>query len=210
MHDLGSASLAPLPEPLAGEGDPRAELQAGADLVCFSGDKLLGGPQAGILLGRRDLVDRLARHPLARAVRIGKLDLAALEHTLLAYRSGHPERVPTWRMLHTTVYELTVRARALVDALAPLAADVAVADCVDAVGGGSHPEEPLPGRAVAIEPHGCSASELARRLRTGPVPVIATVSSERVLLHLRTVPPARDGDLAAAARRALAAAPQDG
>ncbi len=203
MNDVGSGTLAPLPGALSGEGDPRLELQAGADLVCFSGDKLLGGPQAGIVLGRSELVERMARHPMARALRIDKLGLAALEHTLRAYRSGHPERVPVYRMLHATPYALGVRARALAERLAPCPADLEVIDCEDAVGGGSHPETGLPGKALAISPRDTSAEAVATRLRANDPPVVATIASDRLVVHLRTVDPERDADLADALSRGL-------
>ncbi|MGM0574146.1 MAG: L-seryl-tRNA(Sec) selenium transferase [Myxococcota bacterium] len=195
LHDLGSGTFGPLPAPLAGEGDVRAELAAGADVVCFSGDKLLGGPQAGIVVGRRDLVDRMARHPLARAFRADKLALAALEHTLLAYRAGRPDRVPVSRMLNAPLSDLSRRARALADSLEDAPADVEVVPCEDAVGGGSHPGRTLEGRAVALRPHRGSPTRLAERLRAGTPPVVGVLRDGRLHLHVRTVAPERDRDL---------------
>ena len=204
LDDLGSATFGPLPAPLDGADRVARALRAGADAVCFSGDKLLGGAQAGILLGRRALVDALARHPLARALRPDKLALAALEYTLLAHRRGALADIPVARMLHTSLADLEARAHALTASLADLDAELAVTPCADAVGGGSHPDEHLPGLALAVRAPTVGATRLATALRAGSPPVIAVVNGGRVHLHLRTVPPAADAALAAALRRAVA------
>lgn len=193
ISDLGSGSFAPLPEGLHDHADPRIELAEGADIVCFSGDKILGGPQAGILLGRAEHIGKLAKHPLARALRVGKLTLAALDHTLMAYRAGRPERVPVWAMMHATVADLSDRAKALADSLSACPADVEVVPCLDAIGGGSHPGEVLDGVAVAIRPHERSANAMCNRLRAGSPPLVAVISDDRVLVHLRSLQPQDDG-----------------
>ena len=205
LHDLGAATLAPLPAELDPGDDLRAELAAGADVVCFSGDKLLGGPQAGILLGRRDAIDALAAHPLARALRADKLTLAALEHVLIAYRIGALDRVPVARMLHTTSAELWQRAHVLATALDGGAAEVEIVRCDDPIGGGAHPGEVLAGWAVAVRPEGGGVSDLARRLRLAEPAVAGVITEDRLLLHMRTVAPQDLPALTAALLAQLAA-----
>ena len=193
--DIGSGLLAPDPL-LPDEPDAGTSLAAGADLVTASGDKLLGGPQAGLILGRADLVQRLRRHPLARALRPDKLTLAALEATLRG------PRTPTWLALHADPGELQKRCQALAATLpAELGADVVRADGV--VGGGGAPGVPLPGWALALPP------ALATPLRTGHPAVVGRVAEGRLLLDLRCVPPADDPRLAAAIRAVLSRAPAD-
>jgi L-seryl-tRNA(Ser) seleniumtransferase len=185
VDDLGSGVLVHL------EGEPSAKesLAAGADLVCFSGDKLLGGPQAGIVVGRADLVERLRRHPLQRALRADKLTLAALEGTLGLYLD--PERavrkVPVLRMLNEPAE--TVRARA-----ERLAAAVGgeVEETVARVGGGALPLAELPSVACAVE------ESLAEPLRTGEPPVVGVLRDGRLLLDCRTLTDAEAEEVAAA------------
>jgi L-seryl-tRNA(Ser) seleniumtransferase len=188
VDDLGSGALAPLgDEPTAAES-----LRAGADLVCFSGDKLLGGPQAGVVVGRADLVDRLRRHPLQRALRADKLTLAALEGTLaLALAPETRDRIPVLRMLHEPVEE--VRARA--ERLAGLVGGE-VEDTVARVGGGALPLAELPSAACAIE------EALAEPLRLGEPPVVGIVRDGRLLLDCRTLAD-DEVDVAAAAIMAV-------
>ncbi|SEL75095.1 L-seryl-tRNA(Sec) selenium transferase [Blastococcus sp. DSM 46786] len=183
VADVGSGLLRPHPV-LPDEPDLQTTLAAGADLVLASGDKLLGGPQAGLVLGRAELVQRLRRHPLYRAFRVDKTTLAALEATL---RGPLP---PVQQMLAADVADLRERAHALADRL--VAGGVA-ADAVDAdsrVGGGGAPEHPLPGAAVSLPP------EFAEPLRLGATPVVGYVEDGRTLLNLRSVPPGADGALA--------------
>ncbi len=185
VDDLGSGVLVHL------EGEPSAKesLAAGADLVCFSGDKLLGGPQAGIVVGRADLVERLRRHPLQRALRADKLTLAALEGTLGLYLD--PERalreVPVLRMLNDRIE--TVRARA--ERLAA-AAGGDVEETVARVGGGALPLAELPSAACAVE------ESLAEPLRTGEPPVVGVLRDGRLLLDCRTLTDAEAEEVAAA------------
>jgi L-seryl-tRNA(Ser) seleniumtransferase len=171
LDDLGSGVLHELP----GEPSARDSLAAGSDLVCFSGDKLLGGPQAGIVVGRGELVEKLRRHPLHRAVRADKLTLAALEGTLRTYLDA-PERIPVVRMLgeHADV----VRARA--ERLASLVGGV-VEETVARVGGGALPLAELPSFACAVE------ESLAAPLRQGDPPVVGIVRDGRLLLDCRTL-----------------------
>jgi L-seryl-tRNA(Ser) seleniumtransferase len=188
VADIGSGLLAPHPL-LPDEPDAATELRAGASLVTASGDKLLGGPQAGLLLGSADLVHRLRRHPLARALRVDKLTLAALEATL---RGPTP---PVRAMLEVPVAELRTRAAALAERIGDPAAAI---DCAAQVGGGGAPGVELASAGVAL-PSSCAAA-----LRTGPDPVVARVEQGRCVLDLRSVPPEADEWLAAAVRRVLA------
>jgi L-seryl-tRNA(Ser) seleniumtransferase len=184
VDDLGSGALTALGD----EPTAREALAAGADLVCFSGDKLLGGPQAGIVLGRDDLVARLRRHPLQRALRADKLTLAALEGTLSLYLD-EPETIPVVRMLREDAG--AVRARA--DRLAALV-DGEVEETVARVGGGALPLAELPSFACALE------EELASRLRLAEPPVVGVVRDGRTLLDCRTLTDADVDDVAAAVR----------
>ena len=188
VDDLGSGALAVVGD----EPTPAESLRAGADLVCFSGDKLLGGPQAGVVVGRADLVERLRRHPLQRAVRADKLTLAALEGTLsLALAAETRDQIPVLRMLHETVEQ--VRARA--ERLARLVGGE-VEDTVARVGGGALPLTELPSAACAV------GEELAERLRLGEPPVIAVVRDGRTLLDCRTLSDAEIEEVAGAVGRA--------
>ena len=171
LDDLGSGVLTELP----GEPSARESLAAGADLVCFSGDKLLGGPQAGIVVGRADLIERLRVHPLHRAVRADKLTLAALEGTLRLYLDA-PERIPVLRMLREDA--ATVRARA--ERLAALAGGT-VEETVARVGGGALPLAEIPSFACALD------ETLAAALRVGDPPVVGIVRDGKLLLDCRTL-----------------------
>jgi len=191
VDDLGSGALAAVGD----EPTPAESLRAGADLVCFSGDKLLGGPQAGIVVGRADLVDRLRRHPLQRALRADKLTLAALEGTLaLALDRETRDEVPVLRMLHEPLD--AVRARA--ERLAVLVGGE-VEDTVARVGGGALPLTELPSAACAVE------EELAEALRLGEPPVVALVRDGRTLLDCRTLADVEIEEVAAAVLAARAA-----
>ena len=196
LHDVGSGSLLPTERyGLAHEPMPQESVRAGMGLVFFSGDKLLGGPQAGIVAGRRQLVARLARHPLARAVRIDKLSLASLTATLAHYLRGEAEReIPVWRMIAATPESLRERANVW---KSKLSESYSVVESRSAVGGGSLPGETLPTWALALEvsalPGG--AEGVMRRLREGRPPVVARVEDEKVLFDPRTVGPDEDGEL---------------
>ena len=201
VHDLGSGCLLDTKAlGLAHEPMPQESIAAGADLALFSGDKLLGGPQAGIVAGKREMVERLARHPLARALRMDKLSLAALAATLLHYlRGAATAKVPVWRMLATSEAEVRALADKWAAAIGPSAS---VIEGRSTVGGGSLPDETLPTWLVALAPGRDGADGLARRLRHAPVPVVARVMDERVLLDPRTVLPEEEQRLLRAVRAA--------
>ena len=184
VDDQGSGALDALP----GEPTAKESLAAGADLVCFSGDKLLGGPQAGIVVGRADLVEQLRRHPLQRAMRADKLTLAALEGTLRVYLDA-PERIPVVRMLRQDAE--TVRARAA--RLASLVGGT-VEETVGRVGGGALPLAELPSFACAVE------ESLAAPLRHGEPPVIGVVRDGKLLLDCLTLTDAEVDEAAVAVR----------
>lgn len=195
IDDLGSGALGTVcDEPPLGAG-----VAAGADLVCASGDKLLGGPQAGILAGRREAVERCRAHPLARAVRIDKLQLAALEATLRLHRD-RPEAIPALAMLAAPEQELAARAAAMAEAIGAAAS---VERAASRPGGGSLPLVELEGPVCAVDPGAAGAGELAARLRRGEPPVVARISEGRVLLDPRTMSGAEAEAAAAAVRAAL-------
>jgi L-seryl-tRNA(Ser) seleniumtransferase len=167
-----------------------ASVRAGADLVAFSGDKLLGGPQAGIVVGRRDAIERARKHPLMRALRADKLTYAALDATLALWQQAPArDQIPVYRMLTMTRDEIARRAQALVVALKTTPGLITeVIDGVSTVGGGSAPGSALPTALVAIKIDGKSAAALEAALRcTGKPPVVARIEDERVLIDLRTV-----------------------
>jgi L-seryl-tRNA(Ser) seleniumtransferase len=185
VADVGSGLLAPDPV-LPDEPDLQSTIAAGADLVLASGDKLLGGPQAGLVLGRAELLQRLRRHPLYRALRVDKTTLAALEATL---RGPLP---PVRAMLAADVDGLHARARAVADRLAAAGVDARAVASEARVGGGGAPEHPLPSAAVSLPP------SFAEPLRLGRPPVVGYVDGERTLLDLRSVLPEDDDTLAGA------------
>ena len=201
LHDVGSGSLLPTSRyGLAHEPMPQESVRAGMGLAFFSGDKLLGGPQAGIVVGRRDLVSRLARHPLARAVRIDKLSLASLTATLVHYLKGEAEReVPVWRMISATPDALRERAERW---RAALPGAYGICESRSAIGGGSLPGETLPTWVLTLNASGMpgGADGVMKRMRDGRPPVIARVDDENVLFDPRTVGPDEDRALLAALR----------
>ncbi len=199
VEDLGSGCLL---ESMAWEPSVQASVGAGVDLVCFSSDKLLGGPQAGIVVGRQDLVRTLQTHPLMRALRVDKLTLAALEGTLIEYAAGRAgETVPVASMIQASVETIEARAAALAEHLHGAGWKIALVSGASAIGGGSAPGVELPTVLIAAELPGFSTVALEQRLRALDPPVIARIESDRVLLDLRTVLPHQDESLG----RALAA-----
>ena len=184
VDDLGSGALASVGD----EPTPAESLRAGADLVCFSGDKLLGGPQAGVVVGRAELVEKLRRHPLQRALRADKLTLAALEGTLqLALDPATRGDVPVLRMLHEPLEQVRARAERLADLVSG-----EVEETLARVGGGALPLAELPSAACAV------AEELAKPLRLGEPPVIGIIRDARLLLDCRTLSDAEVDQVAAA------------
>ena len=203
VDDLGSGTLLDtVPFGLAHEPTVQESVAAGADLVSFSGDKLLGGPQAGIIVGRGELIARLKRFPLTRALRVDKTTLAGLQATLLHYlKEEATEQVPVWRMIAMPLAEIEERAQSWARQLERAGARVAVMDGRSTVGGGSLPGETLPTRLVTI--HILSPDNLARRLRLGEPPVVGRIERDRLLLDPRTVLPEQDGDLLRAVKATL-------
>lgn len=204
MDDLGSGALLDTAAfGLAHEPMVQESLAAGAAVVCFSGDKLLGGPQAGILVGRRDLIDRMRRHPLMRALRPDKLTLAALSATLLHYWKGEaPRAVPVWRMIAAGPAELEARARSWAAALQAEGIPAAVCPARSTVGGGSLPGETLPSAALVLRP--ADPEAFAARLRRAQPPVVARIQEGAVWFDARTVLPEQEADLLKAIRQAWA------
>jgi L-seryl-tRNA(Ser) seleniumtransferase len=217
MEDLGSGALFDLAE-VGVPDEPRvvASLRAGVDVVTYSGDKLLGGPQAGMLSGPKELIARIRANPLFRALRVDKLTYAALEATLLAYIRQDYDSIPALRMMRLPVEEIAARAAALCDKLPEqFAAELIEGESV--IGGGSAPGATLPTRLLAINcenthicqnqadvghhMHHMSAEELLARLRANDPPIVARVEEGRVLLDLRTVLPEQDAEIAAALGR---------
>jgi L-seryl-tRNA(Ser) seleniumtransferase len=215
LDDLGSGALLDTAAfGLAREPTPADALSAGADLVMFSGDKLLGGPQAGLIAGRGDLVARLRRDPLARAMRPDKTTLAALAATLGLYRAGRAEaEIPVWRAIAAPVDEIRGRAEAAVLGLV-MAVDSTHRRSIKAVpleatvGGGSLPGETLPSWGIAIRIG--SPDRLLSALRTGEPAVVGRIADDAVVLDLRTVPPSADDELAGAIEAAVATVAGDG
>jgi L-seryl-tRNA(Ser) seleniumtransferase len=178
-------------EPMVQEG-----VSAGADLVAFSGDKLLGGPQAGIIVGRKDLINQIKKHPLSRAFRSGKSTICGLEETVLLYLKNQAlQKIPIWQMISQPVAEIGRRAQQIVHQIGACSAKVSNKDTKSYLGGGSLPDQTLPSFAVCIETV-LPLEDLSRRFRKAKPPVIGRVSEERYLLDLRTVFPEQDSALA--------------
>ena len=200
VEDLGSGHLADVPTGGVDEPSVTASVAAGAAVCCFSGDKLLGGPQAGIIVGEERALSRVTSHPLMRALRVDKMTCAALEATLTEHARGRARTtIPVVRMLAASVDELDARARGLARRLEGHPRfEAQVVDGLSTVGGGGAPGAELPTRLTALVPRAGSAARLEARLRGLRPPVIARIERGRVLLDLRTVPPEQDEGLAAA------------
>jgi L-seryl-tRNA(Ser) seleniumtransferase len=201
VEDLGSGCLIDLSasgisEPLVGQS-----IEAGVSVVVFSGDKLLGGPQAGIIAGTREIVARVRRHPLFRALRVDKLTIAALEATLGAYLRGAVDEIPTLRMIRMTPKELKRRAENFLRELTPELplgeVELEITDGVSLAGGGSTPTQSLPTKLIRIASARHSAAQLEQRLRRAPagISVIARVEDDSLILDLRTVFPEQEPQL---------------
>jgi L-seryl-tRNA(Ser) seleniumtransferase len=193
LEDLGSGLLMDLtPYGLPREPTVHEALKTGIDLVTFSGDKLLGGPQAGIIVGNRDVIDKLRKHPMARALRIDKLTLAALEATLRLYLDPQKalEQVPTLRMLSLPVAELQQRCAELLPRLTKStgdAADYTIVEATATVGGGALPLAELPGPVIALVPKNMSLNELTARLRNCEPAVVGRIQDNQFLIDPRTL-----------------------
>jgi len=188
MEDLGSGALVDLQSfGIRGEATVLDSLRAGVDVVTYSGDKLLGGPQAGLISGTPDLVSRMRSNSLFRALRVDKLTYAALEATLLAYVKHDHDAIPALRMMRLTKEEVGQRAEALAARTSNTKLQIEIVDGDSVVGGGAAPSAVLPTRLLAVGCEGISADELAARLRANYPPIVARVEDGRVLLDLRTV-----------------------
>jgi L-seryl-tRNA(Ser) seleniumtransferase len=198
VEDLGSGCLIDLTEHGISEPTVRQSIDAGVGLVTFSGDKLLGGPQAGIIAGKKELIARVRRHPLFRALRVDKLTIAALEATLGAYLRAAWDEIPAMRMIRTTPQELKRRAENFIRELRPELpldeVEIEVVDGTSLAGGGSTPAQSLPSKVIRIASARYSATKLEQRLRRAPagVSVIARVEDDRLVLDLRTVFPEQE------------------
>jgi L-seryl-tRNA(Ser) seleniumtransferase len=201
VEDLGSGSLNDLAEYGITEPTVRHSIETGVGLVLFSGDKLLGGPQAGIIAGKKDLVGRVRKHPLFRALRVDKLTIAALEATLGAYLRAAWDEIPAIRMIRMTAAELKRRSENFLRELRPELpldeVELEITDGESLVGGGSTPSQSLPTKIIRIASARYSAAKLEQRLRRGPsaVSVIARVEEDRLLIDLRTVFPEQESAL---------------
>ncbi|MBI2833517.1 MAG: L-seryl-tRNA(Sec) selenium transferase [Acidobacteria bacterium] len=208
-EDLGSGLLWRVDSPqdagqqavssaLRDEPSVQSSVAAGADIVCFSGDKLLGGPQAGIIVGGHEPIAAIRKHPLMRALRVDKMTYAALEATLIEYVAGRaPASIPVLRMLAQSADEIERRARAVREHLTGHPSlRVEILDGWSTIGGGSAPGAAIPTRLLAIGSDAMSANELEAKLRAGDPPVIARIEEGRVVLDLRTVLPDQDAVLA--------------
>jgi L-seryl-tRNA(Ser) seleniumtransferase len=200
IHDIGSGAVFDFTElGLGREPVARESIAAGADLVMFSGDKLLGGPQAGVIVGRSEFVERIERNPLARALRVDKLTLAALSATLTSL--SHPRQAarerPLWMMIATSVEELQQRARRIAEQVKSRTSGwtVDITTSTAYLGGGSLPDQGLDSFAISIAGRDKSEQELAQRLRTGTPPIVGRLERGCVILDLRAVLPEQDENL---------------
>ena len=192
IEDLGSGLLDLGWLRVDGEPAVLDSLRAGVDVVTYSGDKLLGGPQAGILSGRADLIERMRSNSLFRALRVDKLTYAALEATLMAYVQGDHERIPVLRLLRLQKQEIARRAQAVVERLGPSRLSIEPIDGESLIGGGAAPSAVLPTCLLALRSDGFSAEEISARLLASVPPVVTRVEEGCVLLDLRTVFPEQD------------------
>jgi L-seryl-tRNA(Ser) seleniumtransferase len=203
MEDLGSGALVELSNfGIGQESTVLDSLRAGVDLVTYSGDKLLGGPQAGLISGRPDRVAKMRVNSLFRALRVDKLTYAALEATLLAYVKGDYDAIPTMKMMSLTAQEIKSRADGLASTLARSGSlRIEVINGESVVGGGAAPSSVLPTHLIAITSAKLSADELSAKLRAADPPIVARIEDGRVLLDLRTVSPEQDRQIATALER---------
>jgi L-seryl-tRNA(Ser) seleniumtransferase len=205
MEDLGSGALFDL-RSIGIDGEPGVldSLRNGVDIITYSGDKLLGGPQSGLISGRAALVARMRSNSLFRALRVDKLIYAALETTLLAYVRHDHDAIPTLRMMRLSKAEIGARAEAMAARITTSKLKAEIVDGESLIGGGAAPSSVLPTRLLALSCEGLSADELSAHLRASEPPIIARVDEGRVLLDLRTVFPEQDSAVVAALMRIVA------
>lgn len=192
IEDLGSGVLVDLSKyGLTYEPTVQDSIKNGADVVCFSGDKLLGGPQAGIIIGKKKYIDMMKKNQLTRALRIDKFTATALELVLQEYLSEEKaiQNIPVLRMIHETKEEVTARARSLKNMLnrAGLEADFGLEECESQIGGGSLPLERIPSMAVTVKPHNISVPKLEEEMRHLEVPIIPRTANDTIYLDVRTI-----------------------
>ncbi len=192
IEDLGSGVLVDLSKyGLTYEPTVQDSIKSGADVVCFSGDKLLGGPQAGIIIGKKKYIDMMKKNQLTRALRIDKFTATALELVLQEYLSEEKaiQNIPVLRMIHETKEEVTARARSLKNMLnrAGLDADFGLEECESQIGGGSLPLERIPSMAVTVKPHNISVPKLEEEMRHLEVPIIPRTANDTIYLDVRTI-----------------------
>jgi L-seryl-tRNA(Ser) seleniumtransferase len=201
INDLGSGCLVDTRKyGLDQEPQVQESVSDGAALTLFSGDKLLGGPQAGLIAGGQKWVDLVSKHPLARAVRIDKMTLSAIAATLVSYlKDAHEEEIPIWNMISMSEARVAARAEKWRDEIG--AGDVESAR--SAIGGGSLPGQTLPTSVLVVEPGSASADSFATSLRQSPVAVIARIENDQILLDPRTVLPGQDAAVIEAVKFAL-------
>jgi L-seryl-tRNA(Ser) seleniumtransferase len=206
VEDLGSGAVVPTEQFGIAEHEPTPSeaLKAGADLICFSGDKLLGGPQAGIIAGRKRFVTALKREPLFRALRCDKLCLAALQATVDLHLNQATAEIPAIQLLQVAEDELRTRAAAMSDRLSDLRMQIAVRQSKAKVGGGALPKSTMVSVTIEIVPRYCSPANLAARLRNTTPPVVGYVTNDRFKLDLRTILPHQDDTVVRAIRAACA------
>ncbi|UCF36395.1 MAG: L-seryl-tRNA(Sec) selenium transferase [Acidobacteriota bacterium] len=194
FHDAGSGYLFRGDQPFLSQEPVVSEsLQLGSDLVCFSGDKLLGGPQAGLILGRKALVDRIRKNPLMRALRVDKLTYACLEATLREYQTGsYRDSLPIWKMMSLPATDVKRRAEGVLEGIASLPLEAELIEGFSVPGGGSAPEEQIPTWLISIASKGLTPNQLEQQLRRSPTPILTRIENDRVLLDLRTVFPEQD------------------
>jgi L-seryl-tRNA(Ser) seleniumtransferase len=207
-EDLGSGCIADLAAAGVNEPVARESFIAGADVISFSGDKLLGGPQAGIIAGKKEIVERIRRNPLFRALRVDKLTIAALEMTLQAYRRGALDEIPALRMIRMSAAEIERRAQALavyMGSSLPKGATVEIIEGKSVIGGGSTPDQSLATWLISVTSRHRSAEEIEVRLRepAAGIPIIARIEDDRLVLDLRTVFADEETALVDAVRAAL-------
>jgi len=199
LEDVGSGAFFDLRHVnVHGEATIMDSIRAGVDVVTYSGDKLLGGPQAGIISGTRELVAKIRKNPLFRALRVDKLTYAALEGTMLAYVKQDHDAIPAIRMMRVSAEELESRAEAVREKIAGAQLIAEIVEAESVIGGGAAPTAKLPTRALAITSSTMSSDEIAERLRRNTPPIVARVEDNRVLLDLRTVFPGQDEQVARA------------